>query len=97
MGRLLAVAHRTLKAVFAHALIVPGGKVYFLGSDGELTANIASRMEKAGVAARTVRGSYLASILGPTGWRRSIGRWPQTRRGTKISAPCSITTTCGTG
>ena len=65
MGRLLAVAHRTLKAVFAHVLIVPGGKVYFLGSDGELTANIASRMEKAGVAARTVRGSYLASILAP--------------------------------
>ncbi len=65
MGRLLAVAHRTLKEVFSHVLIVPGGKVFFLGSDGELTAEIASRMEKAGIAARLVRGSYLASILAP--------------------------------
>jgi spermidine synthase len=65
MARVLAIAHRTLKEVYANVLIVPGEKVYFLASDAALTADIAGRMARAGVATRWVVPSNLAAMQKP--------------------------------
>ncbi len=65
MARVLAIAYRTLKEVYANVLIVPGEKVFFLASDAALTADIAGRIRRAGVATRWVVPSYLEAILKP--------------------------------
>ncbi len=65
MGRMFAVAHRTLKKVYANVLIVPGQQVFFLASDGPLTSDIAARLKGAGVATRWVVPSYIESIFQP--------------------------------
>ena len=38
LARLIGVAHRTLRQVFAHVLMLPGRRIFFLASDGELTS-----------------------------------------------------------
>ena len=45
---MFAVAHRTLKKVYANVLIVPGQQVFFLASDGALTDDIAARAQGRG-------------------------------------------------
>ena len=64
--RVLATAHRTLKEVFANVLVIPGGKVFFVASDGPLTTDIAERIERAGIATRVVNRPYLAAMLTPS-------------------------------
>ncbi len=59
LARLIGVAHRTLQKVYANVLILPGGRVFFLASDGELTSDVAPRMERAGVKTRLVGRDYL--------------------------------------
>jgi spermidine synthase len=66
MSRMLATASCTLKEVFANVSVIPGGKVYFLASDGPLTTNIAERIEGAGIATRVVCRPYLAAMLTPS-------------------------------
>lgn len=56
---LIAVTHKTLRAVFGRVLILPPGRVFFLASDGELTTDIAGRLEKHGIQTYRVRRSYL--------------------------------------
>ena len=65
MGRMFAVAHRTLKEVYANVLIVPGQQVFFLASDGPLTSDIAARLKGAGVTTRRVVPSYIESVFQP--------------------------------
>jgi spermidine synthase len=63
LGRLIAVAQRTLKEVFQRVLILPGGRNIFLASDGALTPAVAERLERAGVPTRLVNRHYLRGML----------------------------------
>lgn len=63
LADLIAVAHRTLKQVYQKVLILPGGEVFFLASDGELTAKVARRIEQAGVETRLVGRDYLEEMF----------------------------------
>ncbi len=65
LAQVLASAHATLRENFRHELIIPGGRIYFLASDGDLTSDIATRIEKSGVTTKWVRRSYLGAMLAP--------------------------------
>lgn len=63
LAHLLGSVHRTLTQVFGHVLMVPGGRVTFLASDGPLTLDIAARLARRGVRPRLVNRHYLAAML----------------------------------
>ncbi len=65
LALLLGSAQRTLAGVFANVLAVPGGRVFFLASDGPLDGDIAGRVEAAGVPTRLVNRHYLTAMLTP--------------------------------
>ena len=65
LARMIGVTERTLREGFANVLILPGGRVFFLASDGPLTEDVAKRMEAAGVKARLVTRGYLKGMLTP--------------------------------
>jgi spermidine synthase len=65
LGRLLAATHATLRLAFAHVRLVPGGRVYFLASNGPLTLDIAARLEALGLATKLVNRHYLEAMLTP--------------------------------
>ncbi len=76
LASLIAVAHQTLGRVFRNVLIVPGGRVYFLASDGPLTLDVATRIENEGIPTQWVTRSYLeGDALAPLrleGVRRAV-------------------------
>ena len=83
LARLIGVAHRTLGAVYARVLMLPGQRVFFLASDGPLTADVAPRMEAAGVSARLVNRNYLKGMLTAdrlADLRRAVSAEPLERR-----------------
>jgi len=63
----ISTAHRTLKQVFDNVLILPPGRVFFLASDGKLTADearkIAERIDEAGVVTEWMHAGYLDPVL----------------------------------
>jgi spermidine synthase len=63
LARLLASAHRSLKQSFANILALPGGRVFFLASDGPLHDDIAERVEAQGVPTKLVNRHYLDAML----------------------------------
>jgi len=65
LARLLASARRTLGGAFRNVLMVPGGRVFFLASDGPLSPDIAGRLEAAGVRPRLLDRPYLDAALAP--------------------------------
>lgn len=65
LARVLATAWQTAKTHFRSVLLLPGGRVCFLLSDGELTADMAARIEAAGVKTMLVKRSYLEVMLAP--------------------------------
>jgi len=65
LARLLACERRTLGGVFHNVLMIPGGRVYFVASDGPLDGDIAGRIEAAGVRTRIVNRNYLEATLAP--------------------------------
>jgi len=65
LANLIGVAHRTLKQVFKNVLIIPGGQVFFLASDGQLYPDIAGRLEGIGMQLQLVNRSYLRGMLTP--------------------------------
>lgn len=65
LARMLASARRTLEPAFRNVLLIPGGRVFFLASDGELHADIGARIERLGVATRLVQRNYLEAMLAP--------------------------------
>lgn len=65
LARMLSSAHRTLAGVFRNVLMIPGGRVYFLASDGPLNQDISGLIESAGVRTRIVNRHYLAAVLAP--------------------------------
>ena len=65
LARLLASAHGTLKSSFAHVRLIPGGRVFFLGSDAPLDLDIAARLEERGVQTSWVNRHFLEGALAP--------------------------------
>ncbi len=65
LARLLASAHATLRRSFANVLMIPGGRVFFLASDGQLHADIAARIAQRGVPTQWVKAAYLDAMLTP--------------------------------
>lgn len=65
LARVLATAHRTLRSVFANVVMVPGGRVFFLASDGAPGLDIAERLERAQINTRFVNRTYLHATLTP--------------------------------
>jgi len=65
LARLLASAHRTLRQSFAQVRMIPGGRVFFLASDGPLFLNIAARLEQRGLTTKLVNRHYLDAMLAP--------------------------------
>ncbi|MBI4028343.1 MAG: fused MFS/spermidine synthase [Verrucomicrobia bacterium] len=63
LSAMIATAHRTLRSVFAQVTLIPGGRVFFLASDSELTEDIAARMEENGIPTRLVNRHYLRGVL----------------------------------
>ena len=65
LASLIAVAHRTLREVFAQVLILPPGRIFFLASDADLTCDIADRLGRHKIHTRHMLPSYLAAQLAP--------------------------------
>lgn len=61
--QMLSSARRTAGLWFAHLLLIPGGRVYFLASDGPLTLGITGELERARVKPRWVTAHYLEAAL----------------------------------
>jgi spermidine synthase len=77
LARVIGSAHRTLAERFAHVLMLPGGRVFFLASDGELTSDIAARIEQAGIETQYVTREFLVGTLTPdrmADLRRAVSR-----------------------
>ena len=80
LAGLVSVAQRTLRASYANVLMLPGGRIFFLASDGPLTADVARRLEQAGVAAGSSIAATSKECSRPTAWPTFIGRPRPTRR-----------------
>jgi spermidine synthase len=63
LARLLASARRSLSPSFRNVLVIPGGRVYFLASDGPLFADIAARIEQRQIKTKLVNRHYLDAML----------------------------------
>lgn len=62
---LLACGRTTAAAIFAHVMLVPGGRVYFVASDGPLRRDLAAALGEQHVTATLVNEHYLAAMLTP--------------------------------
>jgi len=65
LADVIAVLHNTLREVFTHVLMIPGGQVYFLASDVDLIGDIAGQIEKARVSTEYVNRNYLNATITP--------------------------------
>jgi len=63
LAQLLASAHRSLQTSFANILVLPGGRVFFLASDGPLHGDIAARVEAQGGSTKLMNRHYLDAML----------------------------------
>jgi len=65
LARLLSSARQTLRESFRHTLLLPGGRVFVLASDGELTDAVAARIAARGIPTRLMTRHYLDAMLTP--------------------------------
>ncbi|MCX7885818.1 MAG: hypothetical protein N3B01_00985 [Verrucomicrobiae bacterium] len=65
LARLLGSAQRTLRQVYRHTLLLPGGRVFLLASNGPLTTDVAERIAGRGVKVRLMTRNYLGAMLTP--------------------------------
>jgi len=63
LARMLASACQSLKQSFANVLVIPGGQVFFLASDGPLFNDIAARIEQQGIKTKLMNRHYLDATL----------------------------------
>ena len=63
LAQLLSSAHRTARSAFAQVRMIPGGRVYFVASDGPLDLDIAARLERRGLVTKLVNRHYLDATL----------------------------------
>ena len=65
LAAVLGLANRTLRSAFAHTLLLPGGRVFFLASDAPLFPDIAERLDACGIPRQVVTRHYLDAMLAP--------------------------------
>ena len=65
LARMLASANQSLKQSFPNVLVLPGGQVFFLASNGPLFNDIAARIEQQGVKTKLMNRHYLDAMLTP--------------------------------
>jgi spermidine synthase len=65
LGRLLSIARQTLGSEFAEVRLVPASRVGLLASDGELTLDVAERLEAQGIRTRWLSRPVLSAMLRP--------------------------------
>lgn len=65
LAALIGVMHRTLGEEFENVLMLPAGKIYYLASDGPLTADVASVIEREEIETQLVRRPYLEDAFSP--------------------------------
>ncbi|MFA5265239.1 MAG: fused MFS/spermidine synthase [Opitutaceae bacterium] len=65
LSALVSCERKTLESVFARVLLIPGGRIHFLASDGPLHTDIASRIESAGLKPAYVNRHSLDALLAP--------------------------------
>jgi spermidine synthase len=63
LARMLSSACLSAKQSFRNVLTIPGGRVFFLASDGPLYADIAARVEGRHIKTRLVNRHYLDGML----------------------------------
>lgn len=63
LRQIIASARLTLGRAFRQGLVLPGARIFFLGSDGPLTADIATALERNGIAPLLVNRHYLDATL----------------------------------
>jgi len=63
LARLIAVAHRTLEVEFRNVLLLPAMRNQFLASDGPLSIDVASSLERSRIPTRFVNRHYLRATL----------------------------------
>jgi spermidine synthase len=63
LARLLASARCSLRPSFTNVLVIPGGRVFFLASDGPLYDDIAARLEQRQIQTKLVNRHYLEAML----------------------------------
>ena len=63
LAQMLASARGSLQPSFQNVLMIPGGRVFFLASDGPLFDDIASRIERRGIKTKLVNRHYLDAML----------------------------------
>ena len=99
LARLIGVAERTLRKSFANVLMLPGGRVFFLASDGPLTADVArAHRDRPAWTAWFVNRGYLKGMLTPDRMadvRRAISTDGAGEQG--FQPACSITATSAIG
>jgi len=65
LAQVLSCVWRTVRRSFKEVRLLPGGRVYFVASDGPLRLEVAAALEKAGVQPRWVNRHYLQAVLAP--------------------------------
>jgi len=65
LARMLATAQCSLASSFRHTLLIPGGRVFFLGSDGSLSLEISASLERWRIPTTLVNRHYLDAMLMP--------------------------------
>lgn len=65
LADLVAVTSATLRREFDNLLMLPASEIYFLASDGPLTADVAGRIERQGIRTELVNRHYLEATLSP--------------------------------
>jgi spermidine synthase len=65
LAQMLSSACLSVKHSFRNVLVIPGGRVYFLASDGPLYPDIATRIEQRQVKTKLVNRHYLDGMLTP--------------------------------
>ena len=63
LARMLSSASLSVKESFHNVLLIPGSRIFFLASDGPLSADIASGIEQRQIKTKLVNRHYLAAIL----------------------------------
>jgi spermidine synthase len=63
LARMLSSACLSLKHSFHNVLAIPGSRVFFLASDGPLSADIAARIEQRRIKTKLVNRHYLEGML----------------------------------
>ena len=60
--RKLSSIFNTVKQTFGNVLLIPGGEIYFIASDGELTFDIPAKLREKSIATSYIEGFYYGDV-----------------------------------